>query len=440
MRWAVVVLCLVQFVDVLGVGSAITAIPSILRGVSAPESSAGLVATAYATFFGALLIIGARMGDRYGYRRVLLVGVGVFGLVSVVGATATTLAQILVTRVLQGASAAISVPAALRLLLAVTPDEARRRRAMAGWSAAGGAAGATGLLVGGVLTQLLDWRAVFWINAPVSAVLVAGILWAVPSESAADRAERLDAAGATLLVVALMSIVAGSSLIETPSRRWVGAGVVAAGLLVGAAFAMQQRLARFPLIPAMALRNANLRTGTAVSFLITASTSSAAVLATFWVQDRLGGSPIRAGLELVPISVGTIAGSGLTGLLARRLLPRRLTAVGLAGIAGGILVLAATAHMSWGVPVGAAIAGVGLGIASVGANTIGTTVPPAVASSATGILNTGAQLGTAVGIAVLVLLSSLTSTVTAWTATAIAVLLFIAPLRAPAARAAQCAG
>ncbi|WP_314149899.1 MFS transporter, partial [uncultured Leifsonia sp.] len=129
-RGAVAVLCLVQFVDVLGVTSATTAIPALLAGVGADSSAAGPLATVYAMFFGGVLILGARLGDRYGHRRVLLVGVGMFGAVSVLGATAAfwqgaALAAVLVSRALQGAAAALSVPSALRLLLLAAPEGPR---------------------------------------------------------------------------------------------------------------------------------------------------------------------------------------------------------------------------------------------------------------------------------------------------------------------------
>jgi MFS family permease len=148
----------VQFVDVLGVTVVVTALPAMLSGLGAPSSATALVVTAYAMFFGGLLMLAARLGDRYGHRRVLLIGLTDFGLASLLAATATSVLALVAARCLQGAAAALSVPTALRLLLAATPDEDQRRRALAGWSAAGAAAGASGYLVGGVLTNLAGWR------------------------------------------------------------------------------------------------------------------------------------------------------------------------------------------------------------------------------------------------------------------------------------------
>src|SRR5690349_16452300 len=138
----VAALCGVQFVDVLGVTSAVTAIPAMLAGVSAPSEATPIVATVYAMFFGGLLVLGARLGDRYGHRRVLLAGVTAFTAVAVIGATAQEIVQLVVARGLQGAAAAVSVPSALRLLLDAAPNGPRRRTALAAWSATGAAAGA----------------------------------------------------------------------------------------------------------------------------------------------------------------------------------------------------------------------------------------------------------------------------------------------------------
>jgi len=169
-------LCLVQFVDVLGVTVVVTALPSMLSGLGASSSAAPLVVTGYAMFFGGLLMLGARLGDRYGHKRVLLVGLGCFGVASLLAATAGTVAALVAARCLQGAAAALSVPTALRLLLEATPGEDSRRRALAGWSVAGAVAGASGFLLGGLLTDLAGWRIVFWVNIPLAVLLATAVL------------------------------------------------------------------------------------------------------------------------------------------------------------------------------------------------------------------------------------------------------------------------
>lgn len=402
----IVALCGVQFVDVLGVTSTITAIPAMLAGVSAPPAATPIVVTAYAMFFGGLLVLGARLGDRYGHRRVLLAGVVCFAVVSVLGATAQEVVQLVAARAVQGAVAAVSVPPALRLLLDAEPDGGRRRAALAAWSATGAAAGALGLLVGGALTDLFGWRAVFWVNLPVGLLLAAAVRMLVPRSRPATGRTSLHPAGAILMIAAVMALILGASLVEDPGRRLAGGLLVAGGLILGAAFVATQRRARDPLVPAAAIASANLRTGTVVSFVNTATTSSAGVLATLLLQQRLGVSAVGAGLALLPFSLGVIAGSALSTPLGARLAARRSAALGLAVVAAGNLVLAATYGSVAGIVAGVTVAGVGLGVASVAATAVGTDVPDTLKGAATGLLNTGAQLGTALGVAALLVLAA----------------------------------
>lgn len=400
------VLCGVQFVDVLGVTSVVTAIPAMLTGVSAPAEATPIVATVYAMLFGGLLVLGARLGDRYGHRRVLLAGIAGFAAVSVIGATADHVVQLVVARGLQGAAAAISVPPALRLLLDATAEGSHRRSALAAWSAAGAAAGALGYLVGGGLTDAFSWRAVFWVNLPVGVVLIVLVWLLVPKSSAPIARTRLDLVGAALLVAAVMALILGASLAEDPHFRLVGGLLVVCGLVVAALFVVAQRRARDPLVPRAAVRSANLRTGTVVSFVNTATTSSTGVLATLFLQEQLGVSAVGAGLVLLPFSLAVVAGSAASRPLGDRLPPRRLAALGLGGIAAGNVVLVLTFGSIAGIVAGVVVAGAGLGVASVAGTAIGTDVPGDLAGTATGLLNTGAQLGTALGVAALLILAA----------------------------------
>jgi MFS family permease len=402
-HWQLAALCGVQFVDVLGVTSAVTAIPAMLHGVAAPAEATPILAAVYAMFFGGLLVLGARLGDRYRHRRVLMLGLAAFAAAGVVGATANGIIQLVAARGLQGLAAAVSVPCALRLLLATAGTDTSRR-ALALWSATGAAAGALGYLVGGLLTDSSGWRAVFWVNIPAGLLLLIAIRLVIPP-SVTVRAARVDVVGALVLIASVMALIVGASLAEDPARRVTGGILVAAGTGLGAAFAVQQRRAADPLVPRAAQASANLRTGTAVSFVNTATTSSAGVLATLAMQQQFGISAVRAGLLLLPFSLGVIAGSALYTPLLPRLTTRRLAAVGLAGITAGDLLLALTYGSIAGIVAGVIVAGTGLGIASVAANAIGTDVDRSLQGTASGVLNTGAQLGTALGVAGLLVLA-----------------------------------
>ncbi|WP_147796684.1 MFS transporter [Cellulomonas sp. Y8] len=417
-RAAVVVLCLTQFVDVLGVTSATTAIPAILEGLDADEAAAGPLATTYAMFFGGLLVVGARLGDRYGHRRVLAVGLVAFMAVSLVGGLAASVPQVLAARALQGAAAAASVPSALRLLLHVTPGEAERRSALAAWSAAGAAAGAAGFVVGGLLVDAWDWRAVFWVNAPVGAALLLALLTTVPELPRGGDRPRVDLVGAALLLVAVTCVVAGAARAEQGGARgtalMTAAGLAACGLVAGAGFVLRVRRARDPLIPLAAARSVELRHGTVLSFVNTATTSSAGVVATLVLQDDLGQSALGAGTTLLTLSVLVVVGSAAARPLLGRVAARYAAAAGLAVIATGDLVLVLVGGTRLGVACGAGVLGLGLGVASVAATHLGTTVPASLAGSASGVLNTGAQLGTAIGTALVVLVAALASPAWGW--------------------------
>lgn len=418
-RGTVPVLCLVQFVDVLVVTSATTAIPAILSGVGADASAAGPLATVYAMFFGGLLILGARLGDRYGHRRILLTGIACFGAVSLLGAAAgllgpAALAVVLVSRALQGAAAAISVPSALKLLLDAAPEGAARRRAVAAWSATGAAAGASGFLVGGLLVQAAGWPAVFWFNVPLAIALFAGVANRVPRVPATPERLPLDIPGAALLILAVMAVIVGAALMESAGTRLTGTAAIGLGVGVAGLLAWRLRTARHPLIPREAFASRPLRQGTGLSFANTATTSSSAVLAALYLQEELHIEPVASGLTLMVLSVAVVLTSATTGTVFARLAPHRLAALGLGTIAAGPIVLAATVGAWWGVLVGVALMGAGLGLASVAATTIGTTVPERLMGSASGILNTGAQVGTALGTAAIILVASLGGYATAW--------------------------
>ena len=413
-RGVVVLLCAVQFVDVLGVTSATTAVPEIVKSVGGTATDASLIIAAYSMFFGGLLVLASRLGDRFGHRRILLVGIASFTAVSAVGALSSSVIAVVTTRGLLGAAAALCVPSALRLLLSAAPEGPRRTTALAMWSASGAAAGAAGFVVGGMLTQLLGWHAVFWVNAPIGLVLFTGVTLLVPVLPTGDGAQRLDVLGALLMILTVMSLVVGATLLEEQRTRALGLASTVLAVGIGTGFVLWQRRAPAPLIPAAAVRSSNLRAGTLVSFVNTATTSASAVLVTLELQDRIGLSPLQAGLSLVWLSVAVAVGAGLAKPLSRRLRPSRMGALGQGTIAAGDLVLVASTGTVAGAVVGTMALGAGLGVASVAGTTIGTSVPDSLAGIASGILNTGAQLGTAIGVAVLVVMSVITGAAPAW--------------------------
>ena len=411
--WArVTSLCLVQFIDVLGVTVVVSALPAMLSDLHAPARDGSLVATGYAMFFGGLLMLGARLGDRHGHRRVILAGLGLFGCAAVLGAAANTVALLTAARCLQGAAAAISVPSALALLTTITPEGAARRRAIALWSAAGAAAGASGFVVGGVVTQLAGWRVVFWAYVPLAVALAAAIRAVVPADGAigGPRAlrDRFGALGVVAFVLATMLFVLATTLI--PEHGHAGLGLAIAGLAAAAAvaFVIADRRARAPLLPRRLRRDPSVRAGALGAFLNTATTSSAITLATLYLQDVRGLSPLAAALLLLPFSLAVIGGAAVAAPALERWLAQRVIAIGLVAIATSDAALILGLTSSYAVPVCVILGGGGIGLSSVAATGLATRVSAAARGAASGIANTAAQLGTALGVAVVVLVADLT--------------------------------
>lgn len=408
-RGAVLVLCLVQFVDVLGVTIVITALPEMLAGVGAGPSGGGFVATGYAVFFGGLLMFGARVGDRWGHRRTILWSVAVFGLGALLGALAQSLVILTAARCIQGAASAAAVPSALRLLTTAVTGESARAKALAAWSAAGAAAGASGLVLGGTITAIASWRYVFWALLVVAAVLAPAVLRTVPADGPSSSRKSLNVLGSGLLTLSVMAVVSGATIVSEPGQMMMGVGLLAAAALLALAFVYADRRSSAPLLPRTLVRQPTLRRGSVGAFINTATTSSVATLATLYVQDTLGETPLATAAMLLPLSLLVVAGSGIAARVLTRVRPESLTAAGLALIAVGFGLLLLAGDRLVAISGCMALAGVGLGLSAVATTSMGTDVSEDDRTTASGIINTTAQLGTAIGVAVLLLVAAATT-------------------------------
>jgi MFS family permease len=405
----VAALCLIQFVDVLGVTVVVTALPAMLADVGGASADGTLVATGYAMFFGGLLMFGARVGDRVGHRRTILVSLAVFAAGSLLCATATTVVALTAGRCVQGAAAAAAVPSALKLLTTVAGSGRARARAVATWSAAGAAAGASGFVVGGVLTDLASWRAIFWGLLAVAAGQAAAVLALVPPDLPSTERRSLNLAGSALLTAAVMLLVVGATLLGGADQRTEGALVVLAAGAAGAAFVVTDRRSRAPLLPRALLRTPQVLRGTTGSFVNTATAGAVATLITLYLQATLGRTPLMAAATLLPLSLAVIVGSAVAARLMIRLSRERVTALGLALIALGIAVPLLAPASAVLVGAGMAVAGLGLGLSAVATTSMGTDVDDASRATASGLINTSAQLGQAIGTAVVLLVAAATT-------------------------------
>ena len=402
-------LCLVQFTDVLGVTVVVAALPRMLADLNASPDAGSLIATGYAMFFSGLLMLGARLGDRFGHRRVILAGLLTFAVGAVLGASATTVVTLTAARCLQGAAAACSVPSALRLLTTITSEGRQRQRAVAAWSAAGAAAGASGFVIGGVVTDVASWRLIFWGYLPVAVILAAGIARTIAPDRNADCPPPVPLASSLLFTATVMGFVIATTLLPDKSTAFVGAALVGVAFVLAGLFIVVDRAAEAPLLPRSLLRKPPLRQGAIGALLNTLTTSSTITLTTLYLQNTRGLGPLTAAAALLPFSLAVIVGSALAAPSLARWPPQRVIAAGLAAIAICDAALISSAAGAWTVPFTVVAGGGGIGLSSVAATSLGTSVAQSERATAAGIINTSAQLGTALGIALLLLVAALTT-------------------------------
>jgi EmrB/QacA subfamily drug resistance transporter len=398
-------LCVAQFVDVLGVTIVVVALPSIQRDLGFSAAGLQWVVSTYALLFGGFLMLSGRAADLYGRRRLFVSGLALFAAASLACGLARSPAWLVVARAVQGLGAALVVPAALSILTTTFSAGGVRNRALGIWTAAAAGGGAAGFLLGGLLTQGLGWRWVFLVNVPVvaAALVLAPALIRESRDPAASA--RLDLLGAVTVTGGLVALIYGLTRAEETGFGAAGtlAAVVAAAVLL-AAFPLVERQVPDPLAPAAVLRSPELIGANLVAFTLTAVTSSAGLLATLYLQQVLDYSPSATGLALLPFSLAVIAGSFAGGWLVGRIAARSTMLAGLLAVtAAMLLVTAISAGGGVGYLVaGVSLAGAGLGCASVAATATGTAAVAADRQGlASGLLNTAAQLGTAIGIAAL---------------------------------------
>jgi MFS family permease len=411
--WPVLaLLCTAQFVLVLDVTIVAVALPSLRESLGFSPSGLQWVISAYVLAFAGFLLLGGRAADLWGRRRLFMIGLATFAGASAWCGLARASWELVAARAVQGAGAAVVTPAALSLLTTTFTAGAGRERALGVWTAAAAGGGATGFLAGGVLTQTLGWRAVFLVNVPVGVLglLLSPVLLA---EGRRPSAPPLDLAGAVALTGAMSSLVYGLSQVEHAGPGSAGTWLpMAAAVLLGGAFVARERRAAHPLIPLDALGHRGLAGASLVAALLTGVTTPSALFCVLYVQDVLGYPPTLAGVTAAPISVAVVAGSlaGSRQAGAGRLGADRTMAAGLLGVALGAAGLA-TMGASGGLPAsmvaGLVLSGFGLGVASVASTAKGTAAVPAERQGlASGVLNTAAQVGTALGLAVLVTVAS----------------------------------
>ncbi|OLT27593.1 hypothetical protein BJF83_18160 [Nocardiopsis sp. CNR-923] len=409
--WILALLSSLQLMILLDMTVVNVALPRIQEGLGFSPSGLTWVVNGYVLAAGGLLMLGGRLADFFGRRRVLLIGVVVFGLASALSGAATAPWMMIVGRFGQGTAEALVAPASLALIALLFTDPKERTKALGLWGGLAGIGGALGYVLSGVLTDLASWRWIFFINLPVALV----VLFLVPrfvaeSRMARGKDDSLDVVGAATLTLGLVGVVYG--LLQAAERSW-GSLQVLAPLVVGAALlalmVVVERRSRNPLIPLDFFANRTRSTINLVSLLFMAAFISYTFMMSLFNQQILGLSPLMAGLAWLPLTVGIPVGLGVSTALVPRLGVKVVAALGYAGAGGGLILTSmVTPDSSYflGVVPGMLVFGLFAGLsmpASLNAALHGVTGQDS--GLASGVLTTMQQVGSATGVAVLVTLA-----------------------------------
>jgi EmrB/QacA subfamily drug resistance transporter len=402
--WTTLILLgLAQFMVILDITVVNVALPSIAEDLAFAEGDLQWVISSYVLFTGGLLMLGGRVNDLFGRRRVFIGGLATFTVASLVGGLASSPEALVAARSVQGLGAAMLTPGALSIVT-TTYSGSQRTAALAAWSAIGSAGAAAGVVLGGVLTSSLGWEWVFFINVPVGLITGIGVLRVVPRAAPAAVGQRLDVLGAVTAVAGLVVLLYG---IEGANEHgWTSARTVA--LLVAAAvllatFAAVERSVREPLIPPTTWRNRPLVAGMGVIFVATALLVAVFFLNTLYLQDVLDWSALKTGLAFLPLVVVIAAGAKAASRLVPRVGARNVASLGLVLVAGGAgLLVLAPDLASYGTDILPGFLAVGFGLGLVfpaGSIAAMSDVPEAAAGLAAGLVTTGHELGAAFGVA-----------------------------------------
>jgi EmrB/QacA subfamily drug resistance transporter len=404
-RWiALAVLVAAQFMVVLDVAIVNVALPSIQTDLHFSEQSLQWVITAYAIMFGGVLLLGGRMADLLGRRRLFIAGIVLFTASSLLAGFAWSAGSLIAFRATQGLGGALLAPAALSILTTTFAEGRERNVALGVWGAVSGSGAAAGVLLGGFLTSTLAWSWIFFINVPVGIALVAVSPFLL-RESRAELGHRtFDFAGAATVTSGLMLLVyAMTRAIEAGWGSVETIGLLAASTALILSFVAIELRSKAPLLPMRIFRLRSLMGANVTSFLVGTALFSQFFLGTLYMQQVLHYSALKTGVAYLPLTLTIIALAGLAQSLVTRVGVRRVLPVGLALAAGSLVLLAqlpADGHYFWDVFPAFVISAIGLAFTFIPltiAALMG--VQESDAGVASGLLNTTQQIGGAIGLA-----------------------------------------
>jgi EmrB/QacA subfamily drug resistance transporter len=404
---ALMLLVMTQFVVVIDASITNVALPSIGHALNISQDNLSWVVNSYTLTFGGFLLLGGRLADFFGRRRVFMIGMALFSVASLLGGLAQSETWLIAARAAQGLGAAIASPAALSIITTTFAEGSERNRALGIWGAVAGAGGAAGVLLGGMLTEWAGWEWVLFVNVPIGAFVV----WQAPrrlvESSVGEESERsLDLPGAVTVTGGLALLV--YAMVDATSAGWTSTATIlriAGALVLLAAFVVIESRTRRPLVPFAVFRRRTLRGANIVGVLIGMSLFSMFFLITLYLQQVLGDSALEAGISYLPLAVSIIVAAGGAGALVTRVGFKPVL------VAGMLLVAAA---LAWFTQVSAGgsyladvlgpsiLAGLGLGLAFVPVTIAAMSgSSPDEAGLASGLINTSQQVGGALGLAIL---------------------------------------
>ncbi|MFF1421185.1 MFS transporter [Streptomyces sp. NPDC058280] len=407
-RWkALAFVALAQLMVVLDATIVNIALPSAQQDLGISDGNKQWVITAYALAFGGLLLFGGRIADLWGRKRTFVVGLLGFAAASAIGGAATSEAMLLGSRALQGAFGALLAPAALSLLAVMFTDAKERAKAFGIYGAIAGGGGAVGLILGGVLTEYLDWRWTFFVNVPFAIVAALGAYFVIREPSGSRNRSPLDIPGVVLSTLGLVSLVYAFTRAE--SNGWSDSSTIS--LFVGAAvlllaFAVVESKVKSPLLPLRVVADRN-RGGVYLSLgLAIIAMFGLFLFLTYYLQVVKGYSPVMTGFAFLPMIAGMITGSTQIGArLMTRVPPRLLMGPGFLVAATGMLLLTqlemGSSYAGLILPA-QLLLGLGMGTAFMPAMSLATHgIEPRDAGVASAMVNTSQQVGGAIGTALL---------------------------------------
>ena len=405
-RWiALAVLAMADFMVILDASIVNVALPSIGRALDLSQDGLSWVVNAYVLTFGGFLLLGGRLADVLGRRRMFMTSLAVFSAASLAGGLAPSGTALVAARAAQGLAAAVLAAAALSLVTATFQEGPERNRAMGIWGSVAGSGAAAGVLLGGVLTTSLGWRWTLFVNVPIGVACAVAAPRLIAESRAPRDGQGFDLAGAVTVTAGLGALVYG--LVSASSAGWLSpktlGSLAAAAVLLGAFVAIERRV-RGPLFPFSILRLPTLRAANVIMLPTGAALLSLFFVLSLFEQQVLRFSALQAGLSQLPLAVTIIAAAGLASRLVSRTGLKPPLLGGLVLFAAGLAWLAQvtdTSSFAVGILGPSLLIGAGLGLAFV-ALTIGsmTGTAPQQAGLASGLINSSQQIGGSLGLAI----------------------------------------